>query len=349
VWAVPEGLPVFRDEPLLRVTAPLAQAQLVETALLNRMCYSSLVASNAVQISQAACGKGVLEFGARRAHGPDGALTGARAALIGGCTATSNVEAGRRFGAPLSGTQAHAWVMAYDSELESFRAYARAFPRRCVLLVDTYDTLGAGVPNAITVARELASAGHRLAGIRLDSGDLVELSKAARRMLDDAGFADVRILASGDLDAPAIAELERCDAPIDGYGVGTALLTAWHDPAFSGVYKLAEIGGQPVLKISGTAAKTTNPGRKQVWRSADNDVIGLHREERSGEPLLIEAMRGGRRLAEPVPLPDLRKRCADAVGAVRPLVLDGSWHVRRSTQLDELRSLLITTLRAGAR
>jgi nicotinate phosphoribosyltransferase len=349
VWAIPEGLPVFRDEPLLRVTAPLAQAQLIETALLNRVCYSSLVASNAVQITQAAHGKGVLEFGARRAHGPDGALTGARAALIGGCSATSNVLAGWSFGAPLSGTQAHAWVMAYDSELEAFRAYARAFPRNCVLLVDTYDTLATGVPNAITVARELVAAGGRLAGIRLDSGDLVELSKAARRLLDEAGFADVRILASGDLDAPAIAELQRCDTPIDGYGVGTALLTARHDPTFSGVYKLAEIGGQPVLKISGTAAKTTSPGRKQVWRGDEGDVIGLEHEDRPGEPLLIESMVDGRRVTGPVPITDLRKRCADAVATVRPRVLDGSWHVRRSTPLDDLRSRLVSTLRAGQR
>ena len=341
VWAIPEGLPVFGDEPLLRVTAPLAQAQLIETALLNRVCYSSLVASNAVQIRQAARGKQVMEFGARRAHGPNGALTAPRAALIGGCTATSNVAAGAAYGAVVAGTQAHAWVMAYPNELEAFRAYARAFPRSCVLLVDTYDTLRSGIPNAIVVGHELAAAGHRLAGVRLDSGDLGMLAEAARRMLDEAGLTDVKILASGDLDAAAIAALEEQGAPIDGYGVGTALVTARNDPTFSGVYKLAAIGDQPVVKISGTPAKTTSPGVKQVWRGEDGDVIGLADEDRDGEPLLVEAMRDGRRLHDPVPLDELRERCCAAVDKIRPLVLTGRWSVRRSTRLDELRTRLV--------
>ncbi|MBA2529926.1 MAG: nicotinate phosphoribosyltransferase, partial [Euzebyales bacterium] len=309
VWAVSEGLPVFGDEPLVRVTAPLAQAQLVETALLNRICYSSLVASNAAQLVACARGKPVLEFGARRAHGPDGAITGARAAMVGGCAATSNVAAGERFDVPVSGTQAHAWVMAFDSELEAFRAYARAFPDNCLLLVDTYDTLAVGVPNAITVAQELAADGHRLAGVRLDSGDLLALAQETRRMLDEAGFHDAKILASGDLDADAVTELEQAGAPIDGYGVGTSLLTARRDPALSGVYKLAEIGGQPVLKISGNPRKTTSPGRKQVWRQDSGDVIGLADEDLQGEPLLVEAMRAGRRLLATVPVAELRTRC----------------------------------------
>lgn len=349
VWAVPEGLPVFGDEPILRVTAPLAQAQLVETALLNRICYASLVASNAAQVSAAARGKNVLEFGARRAHGPDGAITGARAALIGGCTATSNVEAGRRFQAPLSGTMAHSWVMAYDSELESFRAYARAFPDSCVLLVDTYDTLGLGVPNAITVAGELAAQGHQLSGVRLDSGDLGLLAQETRRMLDEAGFPEVKILASGDLDAKRVAVLEEEGAPIDGYGVGTALITAKADPTFGGVYKLADVDGEPVLKVSGSPSKTTSPGCKQVWRGPDGDVIGLADEDLPGEPLLVPAMRDGRREHAPVPIAELRERCQQAVGAIRPQVLFGEWAVRRSSRLEKLRAAMVEQLRTGAR
>ncbi|MGH8901276.1 MAG: nicotinate phosphoribosyltransferase [Egibacteraceae bacterium] len=345
VWAVGEGTPVFEHEPLLRVTAPLAEAQLVETALLNRICYSSLVASNAGQIVAAAGGKGVHEFGARRAHGPDGALTGARAAIIGGCVATSNVQAGCRFDVPISGTQAHSWIMSFDSELEAFRAYARTFPDRCILLVDTYDTLRTGMPSAITVARELAERGHRLGGIRLDSGDLAVLARHARRMLDDAGFDDAKILASGDLDAQSIAELEAGGAPIDGYGVGTSLLTARRDPAFSGVYKLAEVGGRPVCKISSSAGKTTSPGRKQVWRRDGEDVIGLADEALEGQPLLERVMAGGRRLVDPVPLAALRERCLAMTAEVRPKVRGAGFHVRRSQRLEALSARLVQELR----
>ena len=345
VWAVPEGSPVFGDEPLLRVTAPLAEAQLVETALLNQICYSSLVASNASQLAAAARGKPVLEFGARRAHGPNGAMTGARGAMIGGCTATSNVAAGKAFGAAVSGTQAHAWIMAFDTELEAFREYARTFPDACVLLVDTYDTLGSGLPNAITVARELAELGHELAGIRLDSGDLVSLAVGSRRMLDEAGFPKVKILASGDLDAARVAELEQLAAPIDAYGVGTSLLTARQDPALSGVYKLAEIHGSPVMKLSSSAAKTTSPGRKQVWRSSEGDVIGLADEVRDGEPLLVEVMRDGRRLQPPEAIATLRERSLALTADVRPRVLNGTWTVRRSAPLEDLRTVTMQRLR----
>ena len=338
VWAVAEGLPVFGDEPLIRVTGPLGEAQVVETFLINRVAYSSLIASNALQVAHAARGKPVLEFGARRAHGPDGAVTATRSAVIGGCAATSNVEAARRFGLPTSGTQAHSWVMAFDTELEAFRSYAHTFPDACVLLVDTYDTLGSGVPNAITVARELAEQGHRLSGIRLDSGDLGALAIKAREQLDDAGFHDVQILASGDLDAVRIAELEAAGAPIDGYGVGTALVTARHDPTFSGVYKLAQIGSRPALKISGTPGKTTNPGCKQVWRTSHGDVIGLVGEEHDGRPLLEPVMKSGRRLVAPAPISELTERCRDSVAEIRPHVLSGEWSVRRSDGLSALRA-----------
>ena len=344
VWAVPEGLPVFPHEPILRITAPLIQAQLVETYLLNQVCYGSLVASNAAQVVDAARGKPIMEFGTRRAHGPDGAMTGSRAAAIGGCAATSNVAAGQRFGVPVSGTQAHSWIMAYRDELTAFRSYAEAFPDGCVLLVDTYDTLASGVPNAITVAHELAGSGHQLDAVRLDSGDLATLARATRVQLDDAGLAHVKILASGDLDAARIAELEAADVPIDGYGVGTSLLTAAHDPTFSGVYKLAHIAGDPILKISGTPAKTTDPGRKQVWRSAQGDVIGLEDEHRKGEPLLQPVMRGGHRLKPPVPIADLQRRAADSLAWIRPLVREQRWKVRRSSALQQMRTGLIRAL-----
>ena len=349
VWAVPEGLPVFGDEPMLRVTAPLREAQLVETALLNHVCYSSLVASNASQLAHAARGKPILEFGARRAHGPNGALTGARAAIVGGCAATSNVEAGRLFDVPVSGTMAHSWIMSFDSELEAFRAYADAFPDHAILLVDTYDTLESGVPNAIRIAEELAARGSMLGGIRLDSGDLAELSVAARKLLDAAGLQAVEILASGDLDPTRVAELEAKGAPIDGFGVGTSLLTARRDPALSGVYKLVEIAGRPVIKISGTPGKTTSPGRKQVWRTADGDVIGLEDEALDGEPLLVPALLGGRRTMEHASLRDLRARSAAATPPVRQRVVTGSWNVSRSARLEALREETIAALRDGVR
>lgn len=344
VWAIPEGTPVFQDEPLLRVTGPLAQAQLVETALLNHICYHSLVASNALTISRAANGKRILEFGARRAHGPDGALSGARAAIIGGCAATSNVLAGQRFGVPVLGTQAHSWIMSFPREIEAFRAYARTFPEHCILLVDTYDTLATGLPNALTLARELAQQGHRFGGIRLDSGDLAELAARARRMLDEAGFADASILASGDLDAASITALEAVGAPIDGYGVGTSLLTARSDPAFAGVYKLAEIDRRPVMKISSSTEKMTSPGRKQVWREDAHDVIGLADEHRPGRPLLERVMASGRRLTEPVPLLELRQRCLAAAEEIAPKVQTG-FKVRRSARLEALRTRLLQEFR----
>lgn len=346
VWAVPEGTPVFADEPLLRVTAPLAEAQLAETALLNLVSYSSLVASNAAQLAAVAGDKPLLEFGARRAHGPDGALTGSRAAYIGGCQSTSNVAAGRAFGLPVSGTQAHSWIMAFPDELAAFRAYAEAFPESTVLLVDTYDTIGQGVPNAVTVAGELAEGGHRLAGIRLDSGDLDDLSRRARALLDDNGLTDVKILASGDLDADRIAALEEAGAPIDGYGVGTSLMTAQADPAFSGVYKLAEADGEPVVKISATPEKTTNPGRKQVWRGEEGDLIGLDEETRSGRPLLEQVMRDGRRTRPAPELASLQQRCREETAAVRRRVRDGTWTVRATDQLQALRDQLIAAHRS---
>ncbi|MGI8574206.1 MAG: nicotinate phosphoribosyltransferase [Egibacteraceae bacterium] len=349
VDAIAEGLPVFGDEPLLRVSGPLGQAQFVETALINRIAYSSLIASNALQMTLAANGKPVLEFGARRAHGPDGALTATRAAIIGGCSATSNVAAGKRYDLPVSGTQAHSWVMAWSSELEAFRAYARTFPDSTILLIDTYDTLEVGLPNALVVARELTEDGHDLQGVRLDSGDLGALAVRTREGLDEAGFNDVRIVVSGDLDAARVADLEAARAPVDGYGVGTALTTARHDPTFSGVYKLAEISEAPVLKISSTPAKTSDPGRKQVWRCEDGDVIGLEDDSVDGRPLLEPVMRGGERVVQPVEVRQLADRCRNEVRAVRPRVLEGRWAVRRTERLAELRRRLVADMADGKR
>ncbi|QBI21911.1 nicotinate phosphoribosyltransferase [Egibacter rhizosphaerae] len=340
VWAIPEGEIVFGDEPLVRVEGPLAQAQLVETLLINRIAYSSLIASNALQVTRAARGKPVLEFGARRAHGPDGAITATRAAMIGGCASTSNVEAARRFGLPLSGTQAHSWVMAWESEAEAFRAYARVFPEDCILLLDTYDTLHVGLPHALEVADELAADGHELGGVRLDSGDLDSLSREVRARLDAAGHTQARIVVSGDLDAPRIEDLERADAPIDAYGVGTALVTARQDPAFSGVYKLAEVDGNPVLKVSSTPEKATNPGRKQVWRGADGDVIGLADEGLEGREMLELAMRDGRRTRPARSVAEAAERCRESVTRVG----EHPGQPRRTERLQALRDRLTDEL-----
>lgn len=343
VLAIPEGTPVFGNEPLIRVTGPLLEAQWIETLLINQISYASLVASHALAVVTAARGKPVLEFGARRAHGPDGSLTATRSAMIGGCAGTSNVEAARQFGLRVSGTQAHSWIMAFPSELEAFRAYAETFPDSCVLLVDTYDTLGQGVPHAITVASELAERGYRLQGIRLDSGDLDELSRGARAQLDAAGFEYVDIIASGDLDAARIAELESAGAPIDAYGVGTAMVTARSDPAFSGVYKVAEVAGRPTLKLSGTPAKTSNPGRKQVWRTPIGDIVGLEHEHHSGRKLLRPVLRGGERVMPAESVHDIARRCRHGVTA-----LGANGHrqtVRLSDELSVLRTRLIGRLR----
>lgn len=280
--------------------------------MINRVAYASLVASHALAVVQAANRKPVLEFGARRAHGPNGALTASRAAIIGGCAGTSNVQAGQRYGVPVSGAQAHSWITAFPSELEAFRAYANTLPDDCVLLVDTYDTLGRGIPNAITVAGELAERGHRLRGVRLNSGDLGELARGARTQLDAAGWHDVDVIASGDLDATSIAELERADAPIDSYGVGTAMVTARSDPAFSGVYKVAEVAGRPTVKLSSSPEKTSNPGRKQVWRTTTGDIVGLAHGQHEGRVLLEPMLRDGRRCSDA----DLSTRSRGA--AVKP-------------------------------
>jgi nicotinate phosphoribosyltransferase len=250
------------------------QAQFAETALLNLVNHQTLIATKASKICRAA-GKGaVMEFGLRRAQGPDAGIYGARAAVIGGCSSTSNVVAGQMFDIPVSGTMAHSWVMDFDSEYEAFKAYARAYPDNCLLLVDTYDTLRSGVPNAIKVFQELTAQGHKPKGIRLDSGDFAYLSKKAREMLDEAGFPDTIICASGDLDEHSISSLMQQGAKIDLWGVGTKLITSEEMPALGGVYKLSAVIGKdgtvtPKIKLSDNTAKITNPSFKNLYRLYD--------------------------------------------------------------------------------
>lgn len=292
VYAVKEGTPVFPSEPILTVKAPLIQAQFAETALLNIINHQTLIATKSSKICRATQGKGVvMEFGLRRAQGPDAGINGARAAIIGGCSSTSNVIAGQKFDVPVAGTMAHSWVMDYPTEYDAFRAYANAYPDNCLLLVDTYDTLRSGVPNAIKVFTELKEAGHKPKGIRLDSGDLAYLSKEARKMMDEAGFTETIICVSGDLDERSINSLLQQGAKIDSWGVGTKLITSEDLPALGGVYKLAGVFDEngevtPKIKLSDNTAKITNPGFKSLYRLYDRengmaiaDLITLHDEE----------------------------------------------------------------------
>lgn len=290
--AIPEGTVVQPNEPLMRVKAPIFEAQFIETTLLNIINHQSLIATKAARVVRAAEEDTVLEFGLRRAQGPDAGIYGARAAVIGGCHATSNVLTGQMFNVPVAGTHAHSWVMSFDHEIDAFRAYAKLFPNKCILLVDTYDTLGQGVPNAIAVFDEMKAAGISMDsyGIRLDSGDLAYLSKQARRMLGDAGHEDAVISASCDLDEYLIADLKRQGAEISLWGVGTKLITSDDCPSFGGIYKLAaerKTGGEfiPKIKISDNPEKVTNPGIKKVLRIYDKttgklkvDLIALEEE-----------------------------------------------------------------------
>lgn len=289
VYAVPEGTVVFPEEPIVTVRAPLLEAQFLETALLNIVNHQTLIASKSAKVAYAAKGDSVMEFGLRRAQGPDAGIYGARASVIGGCRSTSNVLAGQMFGIPVAGTHAHSWVMNFPTEYEAFSAYAKMYPDACLLLVDTYDTLHSGVPNAIRVFRELRAAGHEPKGIRLDSGDLAYLSKMARAMLDEAGFPDAIICASGDLDEYLINSLKNQGACINLWGVGTKLITSADMPALGGVYKLSALhtgdSEVPKIKLSDNSDKITNPGFKQVYRIYDNktgkaeaDLIALRDE-----------------------------------------------------------------------
>jgi len=311
VWAMPEGTLVFPGEPLLRVTAPMIEAQIMETYLLATLSYQTMIASKAARIVTAAQGRQVVDFSARRAHGGLASLLSARAAEIGGCRGSSNTLAGERFGIETYGTQAHSWVMAYEDEAEAFCCFLDAFPEGSVLLVDTYD-----VHKAI---KTILRMGRKPAGIRLDSGDLTADSLWARRALDRQGWQDVKIFASGDLDEYKIAEILRGGAAIDAFGVGTALGTPGDAPHLNLIYKLTEVerGGKVREAAKFSHAKATYPGRKQVFRQVSGrgefagDRIALEDEPPEGEVLLVKFMRGGRRILPSEPIGRLRDRCLE--------------------------------------
>ena len=279
IYAIPEGTVIFPREPLIKVVAPIMEAQLVETAILNIVNHQCLIATKAARVCYAAQGDGVMEFGLRRAQGPDSGTYGARAAVIGGCKGTSNVLAGQMFDVPVLGTHAHSWIMSFPDEYTAFKEYAKLYPNACTLLVDTYDTLKSGVPNAIRVFTEMRDSGVPMKnyGIRMDSGDLAYLSKKVRKMLDDAGFPDAIISASNDLDEYLIESLKLQGATITSWGVGTNLITSKDCPAFGGVYKLAAIENDkgefiPKIKLSENTEKVTNPGNKTVYRIYDKET-----------------------------------------------------------------------------
>lgn len=298
IYAVEEGTIMFPNEPILTVKAPLYQAQLIETALLTIINFQSLIATKASRVCFAAQGDPVFEFGLRRAQGPDAGTYGARAAVIGGCSATANVLAGKMFDIPVVGTQAHSWIQKFDTEVEAFKAYADIYPDKCLLLVDTYNVLNSGLPNAIKVFKDLREKGHKPLGIRLDSGDLKYLSNQCKDALDKEGFTDISITASNDLDEYTIASLKADGASVNSWGVGTKLITSADSPSLGGVYKLAASfkNGEfePKIKLSEDPEKISNPGYKKVFRiyneenKAEADLIMLHNESiDESKPLTI--------------------------------------------------------------
>jgi nicotinate phosphoribosyltransferase len=313
VYAMAEGTPFFANEPIVEIVAPIAEAQLIETLVINQIGFQTLVASKAARVVHSAAGRDVIDFGGRRAHGLDAAVKAARAAYVAGAAATSNVLAGRTYGIPIAGTMAHSFVQAYDSEAEAFRAFASVFPET-TLLVDTYDTL-TGVGKVIALGRELGER-FRIRAIRLDSGDLVRLSRDARAMLDGAGLSRVRIFASGGLDEREIAGLIARGAQIDGFGVGTDLVVSGDTPSLDLVYKLTEYSGSGRMKLS--PDKRTLPGRKQVFRqwkdgALARDVIARHDEALAGTPLLRQVMRRGERISPAEPPSKIQARCREEV------------------------------------
>lgn len=348
VWALPEGTVFFPGEPLLRVTAPVAEAQLVETGLLSILHFQTLIASKASRVTTAAAGRPVVEFGSRRAHGMEAGVLAARAAFVGGCEGTSNTYAGRRFGLPVYGTQAHSWIMAHEDEAEAFRNFLSVFPQDSTLLVDTYDVHAA--------VEKIIALGHKPGGVRLDSGDVLADSQWARKRLDQAGWNDVKIFASGELDEERIETLLQGGARIDAFGVGTALSTSSDSPNIGVIYKLVEVDlGDTVRNAAKfSQEKITYPGRKQVFRFVDEegkfsgDVIGLDSERFPGsEPLMVPVMRGGKRVAagDPDPLSTMksarnrhladRARLPERIMALRPA--EAPFPVRYSESLEELR------------
>lgn len=295
IRSVNDGRVIFPYEPIMEVEGPLIQCQLIETYLLNCFNFPTLCATKANRMWLTSKKQPILEFGLRRAQGPDGGLTASEAAMVGGCVGTSNVLAGKMNDIRVSGTQAHSWVMAFNSELESFRSYAEIYPDNCILLIDTYDIIE-GCKNAIIVGKELEKIGKKLNGVRIDSGDLAYFSKKVRKMLDKAGLTDTRIVASNDVDEYVIAEIKRNNGAVDLWGIGTKLATCYDDPALGGVYKLVEIEGQPKLKISSNVEKTTIPSKKKLFRIYDNedfmtgDVMELHKKDSLEESFVYDPL-----------------------------------------------------------
>lgn len=313
VWAVPEGTAIFQQEPLMRVVAPIAEAQIVEAALLSIVTFETMIASKAARVVESALGRNVIEFGGRRAHGPEAAVLAARAGYIGGCAGTSNVEAGKRYGIPIFGTMAHSFVMAHDDELEAFRAYMRSFPESSTLLVDTYDTLAA--------VDKIIASGLRPRAVRLDSGNLIDLSREVRRRLDAAGLVETRIFASGDLDEYVITDMLGKGAQVDGFGVGSALASSKGAPSLGGVYKLVdfETGAGSSARAKLSQGKVSYPGCKQIFRSETDgiykgDIVTVCGDDLvEGRPLLECVMRHGRRVAPAEPATRLRDRALSEV------------------------------------
>ncbi|HEY5540567.1 MAG TPA: nicotinate phosphoribosyltransferase [Coriobacteriia bacterium] len=385
VDAMPEGTAVFPREPLLRVCGPIVQCQLVETALLNAINFQTLVATKASRVCLAAQGDPVVEFGLRRAQGPDGGLSASRAAYVGGCVGTSNTLAGSRYGIPVSGTHAHSWVMAWDNELDAFQAYADALPNNCTFVVDTYDSLE-GARHAVEVGRKLRERGHELIGVRIDSGDLAWLSKRIREILDGGGFPEARIVASNELDEHLITSLKDQGARIDLWGVGTKLATAWDQPALGGVYKLSAVrpAGDsewtPRVKVSEQTAKVTIPGvlgvrryrhedgtlagdmvydvaRRPVGEAIMIDPVDPTRRKRFAEDapfedLLVPVFRGGLRVYDSPPIAEIRASAAGSLGSLDPSITrflnPHTYPVGLEKTVNEVRTALVLSARGLA-
>ena len=381
VDAIPEGTLVFPNEPLIRVVGPIIQCQLLETALLNILNFQSLIATKAARVSLAAENDPVIEFGLRRAQGVDGGLTAARAAYVGGCAGTSNLQAGQRFGVPVSGTQAHSWIMFFDTEIEAFQTYARVMPNNCVFLVDTYNSID-GIRHAIEVAGQLREKGHEMIGLRLDSGDRVALSIEGRGMLNKAGFANTKIVCSGDLDEYTIAEMKRRGAKIDMWGVGTKLVTGQPDAALGGIYKLGAVrrsGGkwQYRIKLSEEPTKTSCPGSLQVRRFRQRDgrfmadviyeidhgitepceIVEVETEEKTEIPaetdyfdLLVPILRAGQLVYQAPNIEASRERARNQLSCAPTEILrlkdPAPYKIGLERSLCELRSGLVARARA---
>jgi nicotinate phosphoribosyltransferase len=353
VWALPEGTLVFPGEPLLRVTAPIIEGQIMETYLLATLSFQTMIASKAARVVMSAQGRQVVEFGARRAHGADASLFAARASAIGGCLGTSNVLAGQVFGMETYGTQAHSWVMAHEDETVAFGHFLDAFPQHAILLLDTYDVRAA--------VKKILAMGRKPAGVRLDSGDLAADSRWVRRELDRAGWTDVKVFASGDLDEYEIAKLLKKGARIDAFGVGTALATPGDAPRLNLVYKLVEVerAGKVREAAKLTEAKVTYPGRKQVFRHADTaglwkcDRIALEGEAaEGGEPLLVQVMRDGRRIVPPAPVSEAQEECRAGLARLperyRQIFRSASYPVRTSARLEAMLEIVRRRVRRAS-